>query len=152
MNDQQQTELKRLEDEVRKGEDAGITARWASGRELLTLRSGKRLPDGVRVFLTAQLGISASEVSKRMQFAEKYATDEALCVVVTQFGSWHRIVHEALVTKKGNPRAVSAAERLTKAIDAFEAMSLTDDESEALKRAAQRLLDSLSFFADRRAA
>ena len=72
MTEGQQALLNRLEDDVRKGDDAGIKARWASGRELLTLRTGKRLPDGVRAFADAQLDISASEVSKRMQFAEKY--------------------------------------------------------------------------------
>lgn len=45
MNDEQNATLERLEEDIRRGDVDGIRARWQSGKELLTLREGKRLPD-----------------------------------------------------------------------------------------------------------
>jgi hypothetical protein len=155
MTDEQKAELEQLEHAVRDSDGAGIKARWESGRRLVALRDGaKRLPDGVREFMADQLKVSPSEISKRQQFAERFQTEDELCAAVTQFSSWHRIVNEALVTKKKACVKLSAAARLAKAIANFDPADATIDEreGEALIVAAQNLIEGVSYLIDRKAA
>ncbi len=89
--------LVRLEQRIGGAEGEGLRARWEFGRELLTARNGKgRLPNGYLTAVCAEVGASRAEVGFRVQFAERYPTEEQLSNVVRQLGSWHNIVQRGL--------------------------------------------------------
>jgi hypothetical protein len=88
--------LRDLEARIAGSESTGIQARWEFGRALLARRVGKQLPAGLLAQVCADVGVSRSELAKRMRFAERYPTEEQVRNAVAQFGSWHRIVAEAL--------------------------------------------------------
>lgn len=100
--------LVKIEQRIAGAEDTGLRARWEFGRELLTARDGKnRLPNGYLALVAEETMASRTEVKRRMQFAERYATEDELAHAVSQFGSWHAIVHEALPAKREEPPPTS---------------------------------------------
>jgi N6-adenosine-specific RNA methylase IME4 len=89
--------LSHLEERISESEHGGLRARWEFGHELLRARDGKgRLPNGYLVAVAEKTKASRAEIGKRMQFAARFASEKELCNAVTQFGSWHAIVNEAL--------------------------------------------------------
>jgi hypothetical protein len=101
-------ELRQLEKVITTSNSDGIIARWKSGRQLRRMREGKgRLPNRQLAQLAQELGVHASELTARMKFAGKYATETELTDVVSKFASWHAIVHQALTTK---PRKAAPVE------------------------------------------
>lgn len=90
------SELVDLDRRVDAAEGEGIMARWEFGRELLARRVGKKLPDGLLDELVEVTGKSRAELQRRVQFAEKFSTEEALSHVCDNHGSWHDIVAQAL--------------------------------------------------------
>lgn len=92
--------LVKIEQRIAGAEDTGLRARWEFGRELLSARDGKgRLPNGYLALVSEETLASRTELKRRMQFAERFATDEQLAHAVSQFGSWHSIVRDALPAK-----------------------------------------------------
>src|SRR5215469_11771100 len=88
--------LRELEARIAASESTGIQARWEFGRALLAQRVGKQLPAGLLAQVCADVGVSRSELQKRMRLAERYPTEQQVRNAVAQFGSWHRIVADAL--------------------------------------------------------
>jgi hypothetical protein len=77
-------ELQPIHKKIIQSETDSIAERWEFGRLLLKLRVGKQLPKGLRASLTAEFGLEASEITRRMQLAERYETREE---VVNRTGS-----------------------------------------------------------------
>lgn len=81
--------LVRIEERIGAAEGSGLRARWEFGHELLAARDGKgRLPNGYMKTLTERLHASRAELTYRMQFAERYPTEEELFTAVNSFRSW----------------------------------------------------------------
>ena len=78
---------------IREDEGRSIKARWEFGRVLLDHRGDNgRLPHGLRAEIKKQYGLEASEITRRMQLAEKFKTEEKLVDACTRWGgSWRRI-------------------------------------------------------------
>jgi hypothetical protein len=89
-------QLRDLETRISGAESTGVLARWEFGRLLLGQRAGRKLPAGLLATVGADLGVSRTELQKRMRFAEKYPTEEEMRNALRNYGSWHRIVGEAL--------------------------------------------------------
>lgn len=87
-----------LDARVDRAEDDGIWARWEFGGALLMERVGKQLPAGRLDEVAEAIGKSRQEVGRRMQFAERFATEEEVSHAVRNFRSWYRIVNEALAS------------------------------------------------------
>lgn len=93
--------LVKLEERIGGSETEGLRARWEFGRELVAVRDGKgRLPNGYLARIAEETGSSRVELTKRMQFAERFPTEEELRNAVTQFRSWHAIVRDALPARR----------------------------------------------------
>jgi phage N-6-adenine-methyltransferase len=88
-----------LDKRVDGAEGEGLRARWEFGRLLLAKRVGKQLPKGLLDDIARETGKSRQELGYRMQFAEKFPTEEEVSNAVGKFGSWHGIVNEALAGK-----------------------------------------------------
>ncbi len=85
-----------LDARVDQAEGEGLRARWEFGHELLLERVGKLLPRGRLDELVGRTGKSREELQRRVRFAERFPTEAELRHAVSQFGSWHAIVNEAL--------------------------------------------------------
>lgn len=80
------------------GETESIKARWEFGQVLIKLRRGKQLPNGLRAEVLKRFGLEGSEVTRRMQLADKFATAEEVEDVCTKHGgSWRKIIAEELI-------------------------------------------------------
>jgi hypothetical protein len=97
-----------LEARIATSDQEGLRARWASGREQLTLKRGKQLPRGVLKTLTAELKVSRSELSARMKFADLYPGEEELSNVIGKFRTWFAITQHALTVTSRVQKAVDA--------------------------------------------
>ena len=100
--------LRGLEARIAVSDATGIQARWEFGQALLAQRVGKQLPAGLLARVCADVGVSRSELQKRVRFAERYPTDVEVRNAVAQFGSWHRIVADALHDPPPRRHGVSA--------------------------------------------
>ena len=87
-----------LDRKVDAAEGDGIYARWEFGRELLAERVGKQLPAGRLDEVAAAIGKSRQEVGYRIRFADRVKTPEEVANAIGNFGSWYRIVNEALAS------------------------------------------------------
>lgn len=97
--------LRKIEARITKSDESGIRARWECGRELLKKRGDKKLlPKGLLDQVAAGLNVKRPELKARMRFAAKFPSEEQLADTVSQFVSWHRIVHEALPDKRAPKR------------------------------------------------
>ena len=94
--------------QISEHEAGSIIARWEFGRVLrVHIPEGKKqLPVGVRAAVTEKYELEASEITRRMQLAEKFATQEQVVDACTRCGdSWRRIIREELVKRRdGNSR------------------------------------------------
>lgn len=88
-----------------------MRARWEFGRELLGRRIGKQLPTGLLNEVAQATGKSRAEVGHRMRFAEAFPNEREVANAIRNFGSWYRVVNEAL-----SPRA-AATERAAEPVD-----------------------------------
>jgi hypothetical protein len=68
-----------------------LRARWESGREMLAERKGKQLPKGRLDKLVEATGKSQRELGYRMQFAERYPTEDEVCSALQTFTSWRQV-------------------------------------------------------------
>ena len=90
-----------LEARIDVAESDAVETRWDFGRRVFDERvanGGKQLPHGRMEELVAATGKSSSEISYRVQFAEKYPTLEKVSNALETFGSWHGIVKDGLGT------------------------------------------------------
>jgi hypothetical protein len=66
--------------------------RWEFGQLMLAKRKGKQLPKGMLDAMAEAIGKSRSELKYRMQFAERYPTENELANAVGQFPSWKQVI------------------------------------------------------------
>src|SRR5262245_13913136 len=92
--------LERLEDRIKKNESASLRARWDFGQQLLKERIGKKLPIGLLDEISTKIKINRVELQRRIRFASRYPTEEALCHAVTQWPTWHELIQFGLQTTK----------------------------------------------------
>jgi N6-adenosine-specific RNA methylase IME4 len=83
-----------IDKQIDENESTALRARWEFGRDLLKLRDGKgKLPPGIRAELIERTGKSATELTYRMQFADAYATEDALFNALNNGPpSWREVV------------------------------------------------------------
>lgn len=83
---------------IREDEGRSIKARWEFGRVLLDHRGENgRLPHGLRAEIKDQFGLEASEITRRMQLADKFKTEDKLVDACARCGdSWRRMIREEL--------------------------------------------------------
>jgi hypothetical protein len=85
--------LVHLEERIGGAESEGLRARWEFGRELLAARDGKgRLPNGYLKAVCAETKSSRSELVYRMQFAERFPTEDELSNALDSYRSWFSVV------------------------------------------------------------
>jgi hypothetical protein len=89
-------ELIRLERAIRESDGGGLKLRWQMGREMLKLRVGRRLPNGVLDLLSQGLHVHPSELVARMKFAQKFSTEDQLTNVISKFTTWYDIKQHVL--------------------------------------------------------
>ena len=94
--------------QISEHEANSIIARWEFGRVLRAhIPEGKKqLPEGVRAAITDKYKLEASEITRRMQLAEKFTTEKQVVDACTRCDdSWRRIIREELVKRRdGNSR------------------------------------------------
>ena len=89
--------LVHIEEQIAQAEDRGLRARWEFGHQLLAERDGKgRLPNGFMRDVAERTGASRAELTYRMQFAERFPTEDELLTAVNSFGSWTEVREKAL--------------------------------------------------------
>lgn len=81
----------RLEAQIGENENRAIRVRWEFGHWLLAQRVGKQLPHGLLDQLVEATGKSRSELQYRVQFAERYPTEDELSTAVDTYGSWFEL-------------------------------------------------------------
>lgn len=100
------SELRQIEDAIRRSDGDSLRARWRSGQCLLSRREGKRLPNGVRELMEGELGLHRTEITARMKFAEKFSDEAALANVISQFASWFDLKQRGLKNSPADDRVV----------------------------------------------
>jgi hypothetical protein len=86
----------------------GIRARWEFGKLLLRERyanGGKQLPNGRMAEIVEATDLSRADIARRMQFAEKYPTEEQVAQACATYPSWTQIVSKALPTRSASKNA-----------------------------------------------
>lgn len=109
--------LKEYEDAIRGHDDASkehensaVRWRWHSGRLLLSLRKGRRLPNNTLELLAATFSVSRSDLNARMKLAAKFSTEEELSTVIESYRTWTAIKNQALTDR---PRGKKKKEKVT---------------------------------------
>lgn len=88
----------KIERKITAGDGGGIMSRWHYGREALKARAGrKQLPDGMMANLIKEAGadgkkLSEREIRYRMKFASVYASDQQVCKIIADLGTWSEII------------------------------------------------------------
>lgn len=114
------SELRPWQEKISASESDSIMHRWEFGRVLVAKRGDKKqLPNGIRADLADRLGLEASEITRRMQLAEKFTTaDEVVDACTRHGGAWRRIVREELVKRKDDqPKVSSWGDRVKARLD-----------------------------------
>jgi hypothetical protein len=93
--------LRALEERIVANEGDSIQARWEFGNELLKLRVGKQLPNGLIAEIVKTRNISRAEINHRMRFAERCPTAAEVATAVDTYQSWSQIRRRVL---PDNPR------------------------------------------------
>jgi hypothetical protein len=136
MNTDQMADLLRLEQDVTTTDDAGVRARWHSGRYMLTMRGGKKqLPRGMRAELALALKVAKTELTDRMKLAERCQTEEQLSEVIGQYRTWYAITHQYLPDKSRATARKSAAVRMAERLESFDYDALNDEEDGLMRKA-----------------
>ena len=137
-------DLRQLEHAIHKAEGDGLHARWACGRYMLQLRTGKQLPRGIRATLTGDLGVHSSEVTARMKFAAKFVTEQELATAVSQFGTWHALKQHGLTTTPRNAAKphTSRLQQVLRFLDNIDGVTLGESDRKVLAQI-DELLDRI---------
>lgn len=102
--------LVRIEARIGEADGGGLRARWEFGRELVAARDGAgRLPNGFLARVVAETGASRAELTYRMQFAERFPTEDELFTAVNSYGSWHEVRTKALPARADVPPRLTLA-------------------------------------------
>src|SRR4051812_5459108 len=121
--------LKPWQEKICKSETESILDRWEFGRVLLARRGGKKqLPNGDRAKIAEHFRLEASEITRRIQLAERFETEKQVADACTSCGgSWRRIIAEELV-KSRSCREVAWVERARRKLDRLMAEAGESDE------------------------
>jgi hypothetical protein len=119
------------EDRAADSQRESIRDRWEFGRLMLAKRKGKQLPKGYLDTLTEATGKSRSELQFRMQFAERYPTEDEVSTAVDTLTSWNAV--RASLPKpsqpgKSKPPTPPARNRKAEEITALREQGLTTKE------------------------
>lgn len=91
------------EDAIADNTRESLRARWEFGKLMLAERVGKQLPAGRLDELCTATGKSRSELKYRVQFAEKYRTEDEVATAVATLGSWRRIKRSLAYAARDKP-------------------------------------------------
>jgi hypothetical protein len=105
--------LESLEYEIQDTNKEGILKRWEFGRELLKRRvpnkvnkSQLSVPPALMALTVKQCGISQTEITKRIKFAERYPTKQDASRAILAFPSWTQMKNSFTKKKRAvKPRA-----------------------------------------------
>jgi hypothetical protein len=141
-------ELNPIQKRIDAAECESIPARWEFGRVLLKHRGEKKqLPRGWRAEIIERFGLESSEITRRMQLAEKFPTVEQVVDACTRCGgSWRRIIREELVKRRGGqgkPQAPWAESKNSTADRWLREAGGSDERVDALVALARRMLKTL---------
>jgi hypothetical protein len=103
-------DLRKIEERIKDVESTGIKARWESGRHLIALRKGKQLPKGVLDEAAGALGVSRTELTKRMKLYDRFPSEIEVRNAITKFPSWYSMVKDGLTVKKREKKPPVPAE------------------------------------------
>ncbi|CAN7537077.1 hypothetical protein [Mycolicibacterium frederiksbergense] len=93
-------QLDPIQKQIAGKESESIMARWEFGHVLIKKRKGKQLPNGLRQKVADHFGLEASEITRRMQLADKFATsDEVEAACKRHGGSWRKIIADELIKR-----------------------------------------------------
>jgi hypothetical protein len=139
-------ELDPIQKRIGESETDSIEARWEFGRVLLPHRVGKQLPKGLRAEIKEQFGLEASEITRRMQLAERFADIDKVVDACTRCGgSWRRLIREELPKNPRQPKATAWEERAKAKLDGLvEEAGKSDEHHDALVALLQAALSTLS--------
>jgi hypothetical protein len=95
-------ELRPIQDKIIKSGTENIMDRWEFGKLLVEVRGDKKqLPDGMRADIADAFHMEASEITRRMQLADKFNTEAEVRDACTRCGgSWRRIIREELIKRR----------------------------------------------------
>ena len=79
------------EDQIADGVRESLRNRWEFGKLMLAKRKGKQLPNGMLDELAEITGRSRAELGFRMQFAERYPTEDEVSRALETFTSWTQV-------------------------------------------------------------
>ncbi len=131
-------DLDPLQKEKAEREADSIEARWKFGHILLRKRVGKQLPNGMRQEIAEHFGLEASEITRRMQLANKFdSRDELMAACTKHGGSWRQIIANELITSRRSRDIAwsNRVGRVEKGLDALmQEANGSDDRLEAVKR------------------
>ena len=84
--------LVRIDLRIDAHEGGALRDRWEFGHQMLAARDGAgRLPNGYLAALVERTGKSRSELGYRVQFAERYPSEDELSTMVDSYPSWHEL-------------------------------------------------------------
>lgn len=122
-------ELDPFQKDIEARESDSIVARWEFGQILVKQRVGKQLPREIRAEITEHFHLEASEITRRMQLADKFTTPEEVMDAFTRCGkSWRRIIREVLPKNPRKPKETSWEERAKAKLDRLLAEAGGSDE------------------------
>lgn len=140
-------ELDPYDKAIREDEGRSIEARWDFGRVLRAqIPVGKKqLPKDLRAQIAEKYKLEASEITRRMQLAEKFKTQEEVVDACTRRGwSWRRMIREELPKSPRGQRETAweyrAKAKLDKLMGEAGESDERRDELVALLRSALRTL------------
>jgi hypothetical protein len=119
----------------------GIRARWEFGMLLLQerhARGGKQLPNGRMAEIVRATALSRADISRRMQFAERFPTESQVSQACETYKSWTQIVSKALPTRSAagdldtDPFAEKSASAVAKEVG--DALTRMDNEAAKIRR------------------
>jgi hypothetical protein len=139
-------DLRRIEDRVRSADEAGIIARWESGRHLLKRKEGKQLPHGLLDEAAEALNVSRRELEYRVKCAETFDSEEKVRNALRTYRSWRAIIRERL-TETSKPRK-SEPRKLPPADEAFERAQKMHRSAEAFVTNVELLMPHVDQLAD----
>ncbi|MEX7473713.1 hypothetical protein AB4Z39_28875 [Mycobacterium adipatum] len=108
MNTDTLDDLAPIQNRIASSESESIVARWEFGHVLIKQRKGKQLPNGLRQKVADHFGLEASEITRRMQLADKFAAREEVHAACEKHGgSWRQIIAEELIKHRDTPKLPS---------------------------------------------
>lgn len=154
-----ENEIAEFETKIAEFDGMSVVSRWESGRILLQkctrdAADRRMLPKELRQRLNAEpFNLNATEISRRMTLADRFATQEDVLHACKKRGSWRQIIAHELTSHKSEPEAVSDddawAERAEKRVaKLLEESGQSDARRDALVGILARALNGVTYPAE----